>query len=754
MTDCNGACCDGSSPPSPTIAPPAPSRGGERTALSIPGMDCPAEEETIRGKLTGMPGISGLDFNLLQRRLTLTHEPQALADALRALDALGLPASPQTEGVASGAQEREAAPGLPVRRWGLLAFAGVVAMGAEVADLAGSSTFLVIALSLVAIVAGGLKTYWKGLKALGSGTLNINALMSTAVTGAMVIGQWPEAAVVMVLFELAEVIESLSLDRARHAIQRLMAMAPETAVVRDEDGDWREVEAQRVVLEAIVRVAPGERIPLDGEVTEGASSVNQAPITGESLPVDKGPGDPVFAGTINQSGSFEYRVTRSAGDSTLARIIHAVEEAQGSRAPTQRFVDRFARIYTPAMFVLAVAVALVPPLALGQPLSTWVYRALVLLVIGCPCALVISTPVTVVSGLAQAARRGILIKGGAYLEEGRRLKALAFDKTGTITQGKPAVTDLLPLGEVDAEQVLRWGAGLAVRSDHPVSRAIAAYASARSLPLPELSEFAAIPGRGVRGRLNGDRLYLGSHRLLEDLGLCRADVERQLEGLEQQGKTAVVLMTEHRPLGLFGVADTVRPSSSEAIAGLHDLGIRTVMLSGDNQQTASAIAAQVGIDDARGGLLPDEKLAAIHELVEKYGEVGMAGDGVNDAPALAASSIGFAMGVAGSDTALETADVALMDDDLRKLPAFIRLSRRTARVLTENISLALGIKAVFLGLAVAGQATLWMAILADMGASLLVIFNGLRLLSVKAEPEGRPSLRDTAARPALKVGPR
>ena len=727
MSDCSDLSCERPISLRSEPASTAPSAESVRTALSIAKMDCPTEEAMIRGKLTGMAGIEGLDFNLMQRRLTLTHRPEALDAALKALGSLGLGIV-----VEAGAGDRETeahGPAVSRRTWILLALAAIAAVSAEVIDLAlPGSRWLVIALTLMAVGTGGLKTYWKGVVALKNRTLNINALMSVAVTGAMAIGEWPEAALVMVLFALAELIESRSLDRARSAVRNLMAMAPEVATAQQEDGSWAEMLARKVGVGSIVRVGPGERVPLDGVVTDGNSAVNQAPITGESMPVVKGPGASVFAGTVNGTGSFEYRVTKTADGSTLARVIHAVEEAQGSRAPTQRFVDRFARIYTPAIFGLAVLVAVLPPLAFGQPFFTWIYRALVLLVIGCPCALVISTPVTVVSGLASAARRGILIKGGVYLEQGRKLKVIAFDKTGTITKGEPAVTDFLPEPGQEAEQALGWVAALAARSDHPLSRAIAAYGEQRSVSPAELTEFVALPGRGTKGRLNGDWLYLGSHRLIEDLNVCRPDLEVMFETLERQGKSVVVLATEHGVVAVFGVADTVRETSRSAIADLHSLGVQTVILSGDNQQTATAIAAQVGIDDARGSLLPEEKLEAIEDLVEQYGQVGMTGDGINDAPALAAASIGFAMGVAGSDTALETADVALMDDDLRKLPAFIRLSRRTGGILAQNIGLALGIKAVFLALAVAGEATLWMAILADMGASLLVVFNGLRLI--------------------------
>lgn len=707
--------------------------GSVRTVLDVPGMDCPTEEAMIRNRLSGMPGIEAIDCNFLERRLTLTTLPDTTAEAVGAIEALGLGATVRDDSVVPGQTAgREGVTPAPVvsrRAWILLAVAAVAAFSAEALHLVLADGFwLVVGLSLFAVALGGLETYWKGLLALKNRTLNINALMTIAVTGAMAIGEWPEAAMVMVLFALAEHIEELSLDRARHAIRSLLAMTPETATVRREDGTWIDIEAKKVAVGVVVRVRPGERIPLDGEVIEGVSAVNQAPITGESMPVEKGPGAQVFAGTINTTGSFQFRVTKAAGDTTLAHIIHAVEEAQTGRAPTQRFVDRFAGVYTPLILSLAILVALIPPLVLGQSFLAWIYRALVLLVIGCPCALVISTPVTVVSGLATAARRGILIKGGAYLEQGRKLKVVAFDKTGTITEGEPSVTDFLPQGGEETRRSLSCAAALAVRSDHPLSQAIAAYAREAAVSPPELSEFVALPGRGTKGRLNDEWLYLGSHRLIDDLNVCHPELEELFTALESQGKSVVILADGQGVLAVFGVADAVRVGSREAVADLHSLGLRTVVLSGDNQQTVAAIAEQVGIEDARGGLLPEEKLAAITDLVGTYDQVGMAGDGINDAPALAAASIGFAMGAAGSDTALEVADVALMDDDLRRLPYFIRLSRRTAVILAENIGLALGVKAVFFGLAFVGEATLWMAVVADMGVGLLVVFNGLRLL--------------------------
>ena len=484
---------------------------------------------------------------------------------------------------------------------------------------------------------------------------------------------------------------------------------------------------------ARVRVAPGERIALDGEIVAGESSVNQAPITGESLPVDKGPGDTVFAGTINEAGSFEYRVSAAADGTTLARIIHAVEQAQGKRAPTQHFVDRFARVYTPIVFVCALLVAVVPPLVAGGMWREWIYRALVMLVIACPCALVISTPVTIVSALAAAARRGILIKGGVYLEEGRKLAWLALDKTGTITTGAPTQTDFETQADVSAPDCRRIAVALAGRSDHPVSRAIAdAAASARSddgaAAVAFVDGFEALPGRGVTGSVDGTRYWLGNSRLARERACLTSNTELRAAELERLGRSVVWLMDEARVLALFAVADTVKQTSRAALAQLHALGIRTAMLTGDNTYTARAIAAEVGIDDVRGDQLPEDKLRAIESLAADGRAVGMVGDGINDAPALARARIGFAMGAMGSDAAIETADVALMDDDLRKIPAFVRLSRATYAVLVQNIVFALTIKAIFLVLTLAGYGTMWMAVFADAGASLIVVANGLRLV--------------------------
>lgn len=707
------------------IITPGRVRGeGIRTILIIAKMDCPTEETLIRNRLAGVAGIGALEFNLMQRTLKLTHAPEALASAMAAIRALGMEAVVQG-GASAGEPSAEA----EQTNWWPLALSGLAATAAEAVHWFDGGNHLVEAvLAVAAILIGGLPTYKKGWVALKNRNLNMNALMSIAVTGAILIGQWPEAAMVMFLFALAEVIEGRSLDRARRAIHGLMELAPETATVRQVDGSWVAMSARDVPLEAVVRVRPGERIALDGVVVSGRSAVNQAPITGESLPVEKGENDTVFAGTINKSGSFDFRVTATATNSTLARIIHTVEQAQGARAPTQRFIDRFACIYTPAVFVAALGMVVVPPLAFGAAWFDAIYKALVLLVIACPCALVISTPVTIVSGLATAARHGILVKGGVFLEAGRKLAWLALDKTGTLTYGRPSQTDFVPLAEGDGAVLRSLAASLAARSDHPVSQAVARAAAEAGIVLQEVNEFAAIPGRGVQGRIDGRPYRLGNHRLIEELALCSPALEARLDTLERQGKTVVLLADEQGVLALFAVADTVRETSRQAIADLHALGVKTVMLTGDNPHTAEVIAQAVGIDEARGNLLPEEKLAAIESLLTPAGKVGMVGDGINDAPALARADIGFAMGAAGTDTAIETADVALMDDDLRKIPLFIRLSRATASVLAQNIALALGVKALFIVLAFRGEVTMWMAVFADMGTSLLVVANGLRLL--------------------------
>ena len=714
-------------------------------------MDCSAEEAEIRRALEPLEGIRSLGFQLGARTLKIDAHESAYPLALDAIRKAGFDPQPVAATARpEGGQAAEHAEGDDHQH----GFAGgisrlvaalVFATGAEVLSFFAPDQMAWkiagMAIAALAIWLAGIDTYKKGLAALMRGKLNINALMSVAVTGAFLIGQWPEAAMVMALYAIAELIEAKAVDRARNAIKGLLELAPEEALVLGPDGSWSVTPVASVAIGATVRIKPGERVPLDGKVTKGNGAINQAPVTGESIPVDKAPGDQVFAGTINETGELEFQVTALSTNTTLARIIQAVEQAQGTRAPTQRFVDRFAAIYTPAVFAFAVAVAVLTPFLMGLTWLEALYKALVLLVIACPCALVISTPVTVVSGLAAGARRGILIKGGTYLEDARLLKAVALDKTGTITEGKPKLVQWKVWGEGDETATQQMAASLAGRSDHPVSKAIVQGLEVQG---PEAENFKALPGRGVEGVVNGLRLVLGNHRLIHEQGLCTPDLEAELAIHEKQGRTVTLLADDSRVLALFAVADTIRETSKQAIVDLKALGVTSVMLTGDNTATAKAIAAQAGIDDARGDLLPEAKLDAIKEMQKRYGATGMTGDGINDAPALAQADIGFAMGGAGTDTAMEAADVVIMNDNLERVAETVRLSKRTHAILWQNITLALGIKSVFLVMAVLGTATMWMAVFADMGASLLVVANGLRLLrGTRVEPAAKPSRSET-----------
>ncbi len=739
-------CCNTKNPSAQNLQSPASTtaRSGVAT-YRIATMDCVAEESEIRRALEPISGIRGLTFHLQARTLSIDAPadllPQVLANVRKAgFDPQLLQAPEVSRDPAAAAPAVEMTSGT-----GRLMCALALALLAETVSFVAPETWawkgLGLAIAAVAVGLAGLGTYKKGWFALKNGKLNINALMTVAVTGAFLIGQWPEAAMVMALYAIAELIEARSIDRARNAIKGLLALTPDHAEVQQPDG-WQTLPVKSVALGAIVRIKPGERVPMDGVITTGNSAIDQAPVTGESIAVDKTVGDAVFAGTINQTGALEFKVTATANDSTLSRIIHAVEQAQGSRAPTQRFVDRFAAVYTPAVFLLALAVAVLMPLLTSLTWMEAAYKALVLLVIACPCALVISTPVTVVSGLAAAAKKGILVKGGTYLEEARKLKAIALDKTGTITEGKPKLVEWLVVDSTaDKTEVAMAALSLAASSDHPVSKAIAAGLSADAarkagtakveLAPQTVEGFAALVGRGVQGVIQGQTYALGNHRLIEERKQCSPGLETLLKSQEEAGRTVTLLASVSAVLALFAVADTIKESSKAAVSELKALGVTPVMLTGDNSATARALAVQAGIEDARGNLLPEDKLVAIKDMQKRYGPTGMSGDGINDAPALAQADIGFAMGGAGTDIAMEAADVVIMNDDLRRIASTIRLSRQTHAVLWQNIALALGIKAVFLVLAVFGTATMWMAVFADMGASLLVVGNGLRLLKFR-----------------------
>ena len=681
----------------------------------------------IRRALDGM-AVGSLRFDLSARTVTVQAAESAWDGIEQAIQAAGLKTERLSQAIpAEHTQQRQQ------REMVKLGAALVLALGAELIHFFAPETLTweiaSMAVAALAIALSGFAVYRKGLASLLRGQLNITALMTVAVTGAFLIGQWAEAAMVMALYAMAELIEVRAVDRARNAIKSLLELAPSVAEVRQPDGSWLSQPAAAIRVGAIVRVKPGERLALDGRVQAGHSAIDQAPVTGESVPVEKGPGDEVFAGTINQHGALEFEVTAPATDTVLARIIHAVEEAQGSRAPTQRFVDRFAAVYTPAVFIIAILVAILGPWLGGWSWLTGLYKALVLLVIACPCALVISTPVTVVSGLAAAARRGILIKGGAYLEEARKITQMALDKTGTITEGKPRLVAQESLrADIAADQIWQLAAAMAARSDHPVSKAIV-QGLAVSTSLPEVEAFAAEAGRGTLGSIAGQALVLGNRRWIEERGQLTPALAERLAVHERQGRSISLLADAQGVLGLFAVADAIKPSSQQAIRELRALGITPVMLTGDNPATAQAIAAEAGISEVQAGLLPQQKLEAIQAMAAQPRQaIGMVGDGINDAPALAAAQVGFAMGQAGTHTATEAADVVIMNDDLRRVPETIRLSRRAHGVLWQNITLALGIKAVFLLLAVFGNASMWMAVFADVGAALLVVFNGLRML--------------------------
>jgi Cd2+/Zn2+-exporting ATPase len=706
--------------------------------LRVTGMDCADCARHIEEAVGTLPGVRAARVNFALATLHIeTAGPADLPAIQRQVRALGY-----------GLEQvsKDATKALSPRAW-LVAHprdALTVAAGLLLAvgllggwlNLPGGVQQVLYAL---AIIAGGAHVARAGLVTLrATRSLDMNALMTIAAVGALAIGEGAEGATAMFLFAVGNALEGYTIERARSAIRSLMQLTPNEALrlVRENGEPHQErVPVTELAVGDHILVRPGERVPMDGEVISGESAVNQSAITGESLPVDVSAGSQVYAGSINGSGALEVRVTRLAQDTTIARIIRLVAEAQEQRAPSQRFVDAFARRYTPAVMALAAAIAVIPPLFFGAPFLIWFYRALVLLVIACPCALVISTPVSIVSALAAAARHGVLIKGGAYLEAAGNLKAIAFDKTGTLTQGRPTVTDVIPFNGLSADELLALAASVESASEHPLAHAIVHEARHRNLPLREISGFVARAGRGAQAQVNG-RLYRIGNREFFDGDLNLGTEERaRLHALEAEGKTVMLVADDNAILGLVAVSDRIRPEVAETVAALHQAGIkRTVLLTGDNPRTAAAIARQAGMDEARAQLLPEQKVNAMAELLEEHNAVGMVGDGVNDAPALARATVGIAMGGAGTAQALETADIVLMSDDLRKLPFAIRLSRAARAIIQQNIALSLGIKALFLALALPGWTTLWMAVFADMGASLLVTLNGMRLLRFRPSP--------------------
>jgi len=721
--------------------------------FDVDGLDC-ADcalhlEEALRNT-TGVGQVS-VDFSLARVRLMPQGGMQVQAEVEKVAEGMGYLLRPQT---APGREAREETwrERLWKRRRDLSTVAaGLLIAVAVVLQLLGLPEPVVAATFVAAILTGGYYIGRSGWAALRTArTLDMNALMSIAAIGAIFVGEWAEGAVAMFLFSLGNTLESYTMDRARNAIRSLMDLSPRRATVVHGNQE-RQIPVEDLRTGDRILVKPGERIPMDGQILTGESAVNQAPITGESAPVDRATGDEVYAGTINGQGALTVKVTRLASDTTIARIIKMVEEAQAQKAPSQRFVDRFARVYTPLVIGIAGAVALFPPLVgwlsgagtFGGLFGEWVYRALVLLVIACPCALVISTPVSIVSAIASAARVGVLIKGGAHLESLGSLKVMAFDKTGTLTSGQPRVVDVRCLDHreelhwsdcADCRALLADAAAIERQSEHPLARAVVAEAETQGLTsqLAIAEAVEAISGRGVRGQINGHSITVGTHTYIHesDPDLIDSPLCSAVHAAQAAGQTAMVVRDDCCGVrGYIAVADTLRPGIRQVLDGLDEVGIaHTVMLTGDNEATARAIAAAAGVDDVRAELMPEEKVAAIEAMLDRHEAVAMVGDGVNDAPALARATVGIAMGAAGTDAALETADVALMADDLSKLPFAVSLSQQARRIIRQNVALSLGIKALFLALAIGGVATLWMAVFADVGASLIVTFNGMRLL--------------------------
>lgn len=696
----------------------------KKATFIVNGMDCADEVRQIEDKLGRLPGVTNLGFDLINRRLKVEGSITS-AEVGRAIKEIGMTALPESE------EQQQLSFWQNRGKLVMTIISGVflsLGVGLEWFKIAESAVIPALAVSLV---TGGWFIAPRGLRAARNLALDMNFLMTAAAIGAAAIGEWSEGASAMFLFAVAQLLESFSMDRARNAIKALMDLSPTEAVVK-RNGREETVPVAEVGIDETIIIRPGQKIPLDGVVSSGRSAVNQAPITGESMPVDKEAGAEVFAGSINEQGVLEVQVTKLVEDTTLARIIHAVEEAQSSRAPSQTFVDRFSRIYTPAVVAFALLIIIVPPLLGFGSWGEWLYRALAMLVIACPCALVISTPVSIVSGLAGAARGGVLIKGGAHLENAGAVTIIAFDKTGTLTKGKPAVTDVVPLNGMSEDELLSIAASVEQGSEHPLAKAIIAKTSEKIISVPTATDFVALVGRGAKAVVEGKTIYLGNERLSREQNTWNETAENLLRKFESEGKTGVLITNENEPLGAIAIADEIRPEAKQAIQSLKSNGIKKiVMLTGDNLGTAQAVAKQIGVDEFHAELLPDDKVRIIRELEDKGEKVAFVGDGVNDAPALATATIGLAMGAAGTDVALETADIALMSDDLLKLPFAIKLSWRTLSIIKQNIWFSIAIKAIFLILAFFGYATLWMAVASDMGASLLVILNGLRALKIQ-----------------------
>ncbi len=688
-------------------------------------LDCAAKFEK---NVAALPGVTGATLNTTAGKLTVEGEVD--------LEAIQREAKKENYTVIPLEEKEQVQPAQPKTNWELVrtVISAAALLAAYVVERAGGATSLFIPLYVTAMVAGGWGNARKAWYSLPRLDFNMSVLMTVAVIGALAIGEWGEGAVVAFLYSVSEMLESWTMGRVRRSIRDLMDIAPQVARIRRRTGEEVEIPVEEIRVGDVMIVRPGEKIAMDGRIIKGESALNEAAITGESVPVEKGLGAEVYAGTLNTHGSLEVEVTKLVQDTTIAKIVHLVEEAQAKRAPSQAFVDRFAAVYTPIVLALAAGIVLIPPLFLGYDWGPWIYRGLALLVVACPCALVVSTPVAIVSAIGNAAKNGVLIKGGVYLEQAGSLTAVAFDKTGTLTKGEPAVTDIIPLGDLIRGELLQIAANLEARSEHPLAVAIVRAAEAEGIELKPAEDFTALTGRGAKGTVNGQTVYIGNLRLFNELGMETGPVAARLRLLQEGGKTAMVVGTADKFLGIIAVADQVREGSANAIAALKRAGIRrTIMLTGDNEATARAIAGRVGVDEFRAELLPQDKVTVVQALLDQYGKVAMIGDGINDAPALATATVGIAMGGAGTDTALETADIALMADDLTKLPFTVRLSRAALSVIRQNIGFSLAIKAIAVIAVFPGWLTLWLAILADMGASILVTLNGMRLLRMRPE---------------------
>jgi len=708
--------------------------GNLQTTLQVAGVDCAEEVSLIQRALKPLGGVREVQVNIMSGKAIIAHDETITPEVLiKVIGDTGLKAVREGEKAGDEAQQRQKQRLLSVSISGAFTLFGLLIHWTHFAPKS-----VALGCFLTAIISGGWFIAPKAVAAARRLAPDMNLLMTIAVLGAAGIGEWSEGAAVAFLFALSELLESFSVARARRAIQSLLKLAPQTALLKDGNR-FEEVSVEKVHVGDVIAVKSGARVPLDGAVVNGNSSVDQAPITGESIPVEKKQGDQVFAGTINGEGSLEVRITKNYSDTTLSKIIRLVEEAQSQKALSQRFVDVFAKYYTPSVMALALLVFLIPPMVAGAAWGVWFYRALVVLVIACPCALVISTPVSIVSGLTAIARRGVLIKGGAFLEAIGKLKALAVDKTGTITEGRPRVAGVVPVNSTDEIEIVRIAAAIDTHSDHPLARAVVKYAEERSLDFPRSENYRARTGLGAEGEIAGHHYFVGNHRLTRELAICSEEIEKILADMEEQGQSVVVV--GHMPhadcagevLGIIAVGDKMRPNAPEAIRSLHATGVeKVVMLSGDNQRTVNAVAQQAGVDEAYGDLLPDQKIERVRTLLAEHKYVGMIGDGVNDAPAMAAATVGIAMGAAGTDTAIETADIALMKDDLSKVAEAVKLGRRTVRVIQFNIAFAIAVKLIFLVLAVFGYTSLWLAIAADTGATLIVTANALRLLRARS----------------------